>query len=70
MDKAVYLINPRPTALGYFYNVPHWGDYFEPPPPPSDLRNYWDRLYIMNTFSRVRQFSDVDILFSHTKDFN
>ena len=27
------------TPLGYFYNAPHWGGYFEPP-PPSDLRNY------------------------------
>ena len=42
MDKAVYLINPRPTALGYFYNAPHWGGgLFRAPPPPSDLRNYW-----------------------------
>ena len=26
------------APLGYFYNAPHWGGYFE---PPSDLRNYW-----------------------------
>ena len=25
------------APLGYFYNAPHWGGYFE---PPSDLRNY------------------------------
>ena len=26
------------APLGYFYNAPHWGGYFE---PPSDFRNYW-----------------------------
>ena len=29
----------RALLLGYLYNAPQWGGYFEP--PPSDLRNYW-----------------------------